>query len=535
MLAVEKETSNEGIKPPKPQARMTKSAPKNHPAATPVRSARLFLLLTFYQWLLAVIVGLGAVGVFLPYYRYISPWIGLAVFLMGVTIVHLRYSCRFIVPFPHIVLLVALLQYVLAAWISIQYPSVDPTYNIGLRLPEYLGYGTLVVAACVVGWGIGLVKLRPSVRVSIRPNPELLRDLDRLILLGFIGVALSRLIHTAGLNFVLLLLASLRYVGVFGRMLCRGPGWGWRIALILAVEVLFATSSAMFGDIVLWSLWIFAIWVYVYTPTWRVMLPAFAMAFLLLLPLQQSKWQLRQYLGDDEFNAASAEVSALTKSELWLSFLGRSALATAEGNLDPEFLGDTVMRYNQGWIINRVMQYVPDVQPYARGETIKAAFLSALMPRFLMPNKVLAGGQLYMEKYAGMLLNERTSMNLGYAGEMYANYGYVGGIIGCGVYALFFSLLFRWVCLRAFNSPLWWSVLPYIGFTVLKADDGVVEVLNWTVKAAIVMTAVCYAFPAFRRALFFPEGGGQGAKIRNQKSEIRRRRAGRVMGAPAKP
>jgi len=142
---------------------------------------------------------------------------------------------------------------------------------------------------------------------------------------------------------------------------------------------------------------------------------------------------------------------------------------------------------------------------------------------------------LYMEKYAGMLLNERTSMNLGYAGEMYANYGYVGGIIGCGVYALFFSLLFRVVCLRAFISPLWWSVLPYIGFTVLKADDGIVEVLNWTVKAAIVMTVVCYAFPAFRRALFISEVRSQKSEVSGRRSGVRGRKAGRVMGAPAKP
>ncbi|MCX6896409.1 MAG: hypothetical protein NTZ16_13110 [Verrucomicrobia bacterium] len=131
-------------------------------------------------------------------------------------------------------------------------------------------------------------------------------------------------------------------------------------------------------------------------------------------------------------------------------------------------------------------------------------------------------------------------MNLGYAGEMYANFGHVGGIIACGVYALVLALVFRWICARAFTAPLWWCVMPYVGFSALKAEDGVAEILNWTVKATVVMAAVCYAFPAFRRALFLPEGGNQKMEMGKQKAESRkrrvgRRRAGRVMGAPAKP
>src|SRR5205823_2191259 len=118
-------------------------------------------------------------------------------------------------------------------------------------------------------------------------------------------------------------------------------------------------------------------------------------------------------------------------------------------------------------------------EPYARGETLISAFYACLLPRFLAPEKVRAGGRENMERFAGVHL-EGTSMNLGYGGEMYANFGHIGGFIGCGLYALAFSLLFRAISLRAFKSPLWWSVLPYIALWALKAEDGLAEVFNWT-------------------------------------------------------
>ena len=92
-------------------------------------------------------------------------------------------------------------------------------------------------------------------------------------------------------------------------------------------------------------------------------------------------------------------------------------------------------------------------------------------------------------------------MNLGYAGEMYANFGYWGGIAGCFFYALLLGLAFRWAFKRAVVHPLWWALVPYVGLIGLKADDGIADILNWLVKATIVAAAVYYTFPAIRAAL----------------------------------
>ena len=458
-----------------------------------------FMLLSSNQWLVSLGVGFAAAALLWPAYEYISPWLGFAVFLLGNVLVHFRYSSRFIVPFPHMALLILSVQYILGAWLSWHYPSHDPLCNIGYRLPIYLEYATLVFAACIVGWAVGFAKIRPTTAVRIRASSDLLMELDVFILIGFVGVALGRISGQSSMSFVFILLGNLRYLGVFGRMLCKGPGWGWRLLLVFLAEMLFATGGGMFGNLIMWVLWAFALWVYLFTPAGWKLVAAFALALVLLPSLHESKWELRKKIWGKEEDQVQED--SMDKTGIWLSSLGSSFQKTITGNLDGEFIGDAVSRYNQGWIIDRVMQYIPEHSPYAEGETLKEALIATLLPRFIMPEKVIAGGKANMEKYAGLQLTEGTSMNLGYGGEMYANFGFWGGILGSGMYIFSFALLFRWIANRAFVSPLWWCVMPYVGFPAMKTEDGIVEVVNWTFKGGLVMIAVYCAFPAFRGAL----------------------------------
>lgn len=469
-----------------------------------------FLLLSPNQWLVSLSVGLVAAALLWPTYEYISPWLGLAVFLLGNVMVHFSFASRFVVPFPHIALLILSIQYIFGAWVSWHYPSHDPLCNIGYRLPIYLEYATLVFAACIIGWAVGLGKIRPSRAARIRASSDLLVELDVFMLIGFAGVALGRISGETSLSFVFILLGNLRYLGAFGRMLCKGPGWGWRLGVVFSAEMLFATGGGMFGNLIMWALWAFALWVYLFTPQWWKLIVAFAIALVLLPSLHESKWELRKKIWGKE--ESKVEEDTMDKTGIWLSSLGSGLQKTITGNLDDEFVGDAVARYNQGWIIDRVMQYIPDYRPHAHGETLKEALIATLLPRFIMPDKVIAGGKANMEKYAGLQLTEGTSMNLGYGGEMYANFGFWGGILGCGMYIFSFALLFRWIAKRAFVSPLWWCVMPYVGFPAMKTEDGIVEVVNWTFKGCIIMTAIYYGFPAFREALSTAQQRAKGAR-----------------------
>ena len=93
---------------------------------------------------MAVMSGLIVSGLAWPWYGHISVWIGATLFLMTVTTVHIVFTSRFLVPIPHIAILISGLQYVLAAWLAYYFPADDPVYNIGAQLPDYLSFAGLL-------------------------------------------------------------------------------------------------------------------------------------------------------------------------------------------------------------------------------------------------------------------------------------------------------------------------------------------------------------------------------------------------------
>ncbi|PZR72043.1 MAG: hypothetical protein DLM73_14525 [Chthoniobacterales bacterium] len=487
-----------------------------------MQGARLFLFFTWRQWLVAMSIAAAGTAVCLPWYGFISPWIGCTIFLTAIILVHLHYAGQYIAPLPHIALLVAALQYIFAAWFSLYHPHDNPIYFIGDRLPLYYAYTGPVILAMTIGfaaslWRVGLPRIQPQ---SVSSDPSLLLELDVICLLGIASVILGNLSKIGGLAFLFVLLGNLRFVGVYGRMVLGGSGWQWRLALVLCLEVLFATASAMFHNLLLWLLWTFALWVYRFRPRMWATLGSIAIAVLLLPALQAAKWQLRTEALDpiEGLPTEIADTSVFDRTIRWVSYLVPSLQQTVMFELEDEFVSEMGMRYNQGWIINRVMLFTPDYEPYAQGKTLVSAIEASLLPRLIVEEKAKSGGRENMEKFTGLALDENTSMNLGFAGEMYANFGETGGIIGCGIYALFFGLLFRIICKRAFTNPLWWCLVPFIFYSAVKAEDDIAFVLNWTVKGSIVVAFIILALPNFRRALFRPLEAPTNSVLLNRES-----------------
>ena len=72
---------------------------------------------------------------------------------------------------------------------------------------------------------------------------------------------------------------------------------------------------------------------------------------------------------------------------------------------------------------------------------------------------------------------------------------------GVGIYALLLGLGYRWLFKRALRQPLWWIWLPFLGMIALKAECSVSYMVNWVVKAVLVMGLVIWACPALRAVL----------------------------------
>jgi hypothetical protein len=364
------------------------------------------------------------------------------------------------------------------------------------------------VFALALGWLVVLIKLQPKrLPPEIHSNPRLLLELDILLAISIVATALGALLEQVeNLTFIFVLLANLRYLSVFARILLKGRGWSWRLAVVLAAEVLFAAGTGMLHTLLLWSLWTFAIWIYRFTPSVRAIAATIAAAVILLPALQQSKWELRQDMASNDPRTDISETGLrelpIGRATSWISYLAKDLVQTVTLNIDQDFIADIAVRYNQGWIINRIMAWVPANTPYGGGTTIKEALIGSALPRLVFAEKERAGGRENMLRYAGMEMTGSTSMDLGFAGEMYANFGWAGGLLGCTLYAVALGLLFRVMCRRAFIHPLWWSLVPYVFFAAVKAEDGIGIVANWSVKSCILLGGISIIFPAFRHALF---------------------------------
>jgi hypothetical protein len=466
----------------------------------------MVLFCTPTQWAIALLAGLIVSALAWPWYKEVSYAIAPVLLLMVVTMFHMVFASRFLAPFPHIAILIAGLQYVLAAWVSFYFPPTNPSYDIGARLPVYLRFGAGATIAFAFGWAAALQGARGCPRQASSVSPELLGELDALLWFGLACGLLGKFLDVPGIGFLLLLCANLRYVGAFGRMLVAGEGWQWRVGLVLANEVLLSAMGAKFHVLLLWCLSGFAVYLYRFQPKKRVVAACLVLGIVALPALQEAKWKIRQVVWEGESNESPGDYQSVAEQDVrigWrlIGYLAEGLYRSAMLNWEDDFLADTATRYNQGWIINRVMQFVPAEEPYAKGETLVTAAKASVMPRVLAPGKYLAGGKLHMARFAGTQLSGDTSMNLGFAGEFYANFGYRGGITACFVYALCLGLMFRWVLNRSSRSPLWWAFVPYVGSNTFKAEDGIAEILNWIVKATLVAVVVYKFFPTIRATL----------------------------------
>lgn len=157
------------------------------------------------------------------------------------------------------------------------------------------------------------------------------------------------------------------------------------------------------------------------------------------------------------------------------------------------------MRFNEGQIISRVINKVPERLPYANGETIFLSIASTLVPRFLWPNKPEAGGAYNFERFVGIKLRGY-SIGISPFGEAYGNFGKTGGIIFMFFFGLLFNFLFQLMLKFAVKTPSLILWFPFLFFYAVKIETDVVSMLNSIIKGAIFAYLTYRIFPiVFKR------------------------------------
>jgi hypothetical protein len=442
-------------------------------------------------WLIIGCAAVAAVST-ISTYESDSMWIGAGVFAGVVVMMHTLFAARIAPWIPGLIALVALLQWVFAPWAAYHTTAEIPIFAMAVPPPEYFSYAVPATLLLIVGlylplWRIGSGAI-PQ-RAATAP-PGFTRTCDAMVAVGF---AANLFINHApeSLRYMTTLLSYLAFVGAFGLLLVRAPGWWWRVLLALAVRAAMSTENGLFHDLLLWAAYTGALAIAVIRPR-IVTIVALAVAGAFLIGvLNEAKYSYRRVIALNPGMSLGDRVSVL------------GGQLTGQASQPHEtFTGDaltrTITRLNQGWIIARILVWVPTSEPYAGGETLVTAFRAALVPRLLDPGKYQAGGAINFPRFTGLTITKSTSMNLSPAGEMYANFGRNGGLVAMLLYGVGLGLVFFRFASWAEGSPLWWAWAPYVMLYTMQAENGIGEGVNHVAKSFVLMLAVVYYVPAWR-------------------------------------
>jgi hypothetical protein len=396
------------------------------------------------------------------------------------------------VPLMHVAALLSVLQWLIGPWLTYNIDIDYSTYFMRVDSIEYFSYALPATAAFIVGLLLAGGSVRQKSLLADVDNSKFVEVGILLVFLGFLGGFLIGLLPK-NVGFILLVVSQLRYVAAIYFILSTGR-FKWLLA-VLAIMPLFTSSaeSGMFHDLLIWTGIIFC---YGYAAekrrVWLTVLLIIVFSFS-VFTIQGIKQSYRDKVWNGMDGSLVDEVKAF-----WVN---------PELAFSDEILSNGIMRLNQGWIVAAIMSNVPELEPYAKGDTLSDALIAALVPRVLYEGKASAGGQVNYRRFTGLPLSDNTSMGMGLIGEAYANVGPRGGLILMFLFGLGLAISYRLFSIISLRYVTFYFWIPLIFAQVVKAETDLVTILNHVVKGSVLTVAmywlVCVKFLRVTPALDF--------------------------------
>lgn len=434
----------------------------------------LFIVFFLYDWLTDL--------------NYLSA-IGLGIFYM--ILIKFLLDIGNIVEMRDFVALIAVTQWVYGPYMAYNILPESELYYMAVPEGEYMGY----VIPGVLMMLLGLYLPIAADEKRLVTDKQLTRVKDfiaenkylgyLLILAGLVLSNLNRFLP-ASLSFFVFLLANMRYVGVFLILFDEKSKIKWPVFIaVMGLLAADSVSMGMFSQLITWMMFMFLMVAYILRFSLITKLSMFSFGFIMILFIQSIKEDYRE--------ATWFSSSSKSNSEIFQE-LAMERVTNPGMLFEDEVTGNFGARLNQGWIIARILNHMPEKEPFCNGETIEDGLIAGIFPRFLMPNKAKAGGQATFTRFTGTPLSDGTSMGLSLIGEAYANYGYAGGIIFMFVISLFYNWLIVYVIKLSHNSPTLLIWLPLLFFQAVKAETDFATIFNHIAKSGLVMWAFFWGF-----------------------------------------
>ncbi len=396
------------------------------------------------------------------------------------------------IPVLELMLFISSIQWLLGAHMSFNYEFQHNKYYMYVDRIEYMGvvvpgFLCFTVGALLVKneLNIGLASNQMQKFVELNPSAPLI-----LVVIGLISPFIASVVP-AVIGFVFYLTGSLKFIG--GALWLFQPAGArkWFATMGIMVFTLISSIQAgMFHDLLLWLALLFSFVVLQTKMGLYQRMVVIATGFLLAFVIQSVKQEFRARL----FEGLMADESP---ADVFFTLVNDRIDNLENMFADDEYMAEMNVRLNQGWIISAIIDNVPQNEPYANGETIAEAFSASFVPRFLSPEKKIAGGRENFERFTGLPLGENTSMGTSVIGEAYANFGAFGSWVFMFFWGLFLAGIFNLLVRYGKKEPLIYVFLPLIFLQVVKAETELYVVLNHFLKSIVLVFVLLWFFKRY--------------------------------------
>ncbi|MCU4175072.1 hypothetical protein [Carboxylicivirga sp. N1Y90] len=303
-----------------------------------------------------------------------------------------------------------------------------------------------------------------------------------LFIAGFLASYLTPFIP-GSLHFVIALIKNFPLIGVFYIFFSN---YKYRVQIILLFTLMNALSiisGGVFINLFIFAFFVFSLFAYEYKFSFRIKTLSIIGAIFFAFLIQSFKQEYRDQIGNNK----ESDIGVFM--DMSMSNIQEIDLLFSERNIK-KFID----RINQGWILSDILKRVPKIVPIVDGKYFYRELEGIFLPRFLAPNKAVVGDHSKFLYATGRQLNNQTAMNIGFFGDGYVNFGFLGGIIFSGLFGLFINLSLKYAYKKAqlFPTLLFW--LPLIFFYVMRAGNEFYIIANWMVKSAVLVALIFYYF-----------------------------------------
>jgi hypothetical protein len=426
--------------------------------------------ISLYRLVLLSVVGLLGIAQIVP------NWLLVSVVTLVVMIEFLeRLDCG--LPLIPMTVLIAVLQWLLGP--TLVYLSEYPFGRYRMYVEENIYFQYALPATTF--YAVAMLAMGRTLQ-----QRELLQTVDRsnFVKIGFFLTMVGAMAHFAAprfsgnYQFVLFLLSQSMYVGAVYFLMSKHE---WRL-IFATGPILFllmtSLASGRFHDLLIWSAVLFCYWFAERRYFLVTKILIFATIGLLVFGIQSVK---------NTYRAALKRGDNPSLVGLMRESLQPGGMAWEEGALS-----NALVRLNQGWIISAILYHVPAGEPFAEGETVRDAFVSSLLPRFLAPEKKGAGGRENFRRFTGLEIGESTTMGISPLGEAYANFGVMGGILALTLYGVLFAAAYRVLIAFLPTLPTFYFWLPFIFYQSIKAETEFVVIVNQLAKGTVAAIILYY-------------------------------------------